>query len=94
MSKVVKVLSSAKSAAPEMTHCLKELGKGSMGKGVNAVFGYGVAAGVLLTVIVGSTVGIVFIVRKAKKVVQEECANVCDEEAETFEKTSERAARF
>lgn len=84
MSKVVKVLSSVKSAAPEMTHCLKELGKGSMGKGVNSIFSYGFATGVLLTVVVGSTVGIVFIVCKAKKVVQGECVNVCDEEAESI----------
>lgn len=83
MSKVVKVLSSAKSTAPEMTHSLKALGKGSMGNGVTSVFVYGAATGALAVIAVGSVTGIVILVKKAKKTISEDVESVCDEEAES-----------
>lgn len=78
MNQIVDVISSVRCAAPVITHGLKLLGNGSMGKGIVSLYVNGTIVGFSIGV---STVLIPLAVKKICNLIQENVENDLHEEA-------------
>ena len=78
MSQIVNVISSARHAAPAITHELKRLGNGSMGKGLVFLYANGITVGLSIG---ASAVLIPLAVIKIRDLIQENAENELGEEA-------------